>query len=230
MNANERQRGAESRISLPAEPGSVTDQLWTLPNVICVGRFLGSLLLPLVAYSGSETAFVVMVALLFASDWIDGKLAIWLNQRSVLGARIDSVADATFYGMSGLCVVWLKWSEMGGLALWIAAAIGAYVITCAAAYRKYGRLPSYHTYGAKICNWLMLGGLVYWFVWDQIWPLRIALALVSLANLETLMMTLILPKWKADVPTFWHAQSLLTTKSPRHEEFDQPLMDANSRE
>lgn len=185
-----------------------SNRIWTIPNVICGARFFGSLGLLPVAYWGNETAFVILAALLFFSDWIDGKLAIWLDQRSVLGARIDSVADATFYAASGLGVIWLKWSELGSIAIWMGVAIGSYVLTSSAGYFKYGRIPSYHTYGAKATNWIILGGLVLWFVWDLVWPIRIAFVCVTLTNLEATYMTSILPQWIADVPSFWHAQKL----------------------
>jgi cardiolipin synthase len=183
-----------------------SDRLWTIPNVICIGRFFGSLFLIPIAFGGNETLFVIAVLFLFASDWIDGKLAIWLNQRSVLGARIDSVADSTFYVMTGLGAVWLKWSEFGAVFWWIAAAVLSYALTISAALLKYGKMPSYHTYGAKISNWLVMVGMAIWFMWDQPWPLRIALVGVVLTNLETAFITWKLPVWRADVPTFWHAR------------------------
>lgn len=209
--------------------GQRSNQLWTIPNVICIGRFFGSLLLIPIAYSGNGTAFIVTVLLLFASDWIDGKLAIWLRQRSVLGARIDSVADSTFYMMTGLGSLWLKWSEFGAVFWWCAAAVMSYAVTIGVALWKYGKMPSYHTYGAKLSNWLVMAGTAMWFLWDQVWPLRIALAGVVLTNLETAIMTWKLPEWRADVPTLWHSRKYFTTKAQSHGQYDQPRMDANER-
>jgi cardiolipin synthase (CMP-forming) len=225
MNANE-EVGKELR---PAKDDARSNRLWTIPNVICILRFFGSLLLIPIAYAGNEKLFVITVLLLFASDWIDGKLAIWLNQRSVLGARIDSVADSTFYVMTGLGALWLKWSEFGAVFWWCAAAVGSYAMTIGAALWKYGKMPSYHTYGAKISNWLVMVGMAIWFMWDQVWPLRLALVGVVLTNLETTLMTWKLPEWRADVPTLWHARRFFSTKAQRREERAQPRMDANSR-
>lgn len=210
MDANESRTPEQA---LPAEAETRTERLWTIPNVICIGRFLGSLLLIPIAYGGNDTLFVVAVLLLFASDWIDGKLAIWLNQRSVLGARIDSVADSTFYVMTGLGTVWLKWSEFGAVFWWIVAAVVSYVITISAALLKYGKMPSYHTLGAKASNWLVMGGMVIWFLWAQAWPLRLALVGVVLTNFESALMTWLLPTWRANVPTVWHSRKYLTEKA-----------------
>jgi hypothetical protein len=38
-----------------------------------------------------------------------------------------------------------------------------------------------------------------------VWPLRIATVAVSLANLESTIVTVVSKKWLADVPTAWHA-------------------------
>jgi cardiolipin synthase len=195
----------------PAEDAAAprSNHFWTLPNIICIVRFFGSLTLVPIAMYGQETIFLMTALFLFGTDWIDGKIAIWLNQRSVIGARIDSVADATFYGMTGLGVLWLKWSEIPYAAIGIAAALASYAATSGAALYKYGKMPSYHTLGAKACNWLMVGSLAYWFIGKQIWPLNVALGCVTLANLETLYMTWRLPTWNADIPTWLHAHRKL---------------------
>lgn len=197
------------------EPAPEASKIWTIPNAICVARFFGSFVLLPLAYYGAETPFIIAVALLFFSDWIDGKLAIWLNQKSAIGARIDSVADATYYALTGIGITWIKWPEMPEIAWWIAAALASYALTMLFAYFKYGRFPAYHTYGAKASNWFMLAGMIAWFLWDQPWPLRLALAGVVLTNLETTAMTWLLPTWRADVPTLWHARRLYSSASPR---------------
>ena len=70
----------------------------TIPNVICVARFLGSLGILWFAFLGDATVFTIGFVVLSLSDTVDGRLARWLNQRSVFGARLDSASDATLYG------------------------------------------------------------------------------------------------------------------------------------
>jgi cardiolipin synthase (CMP-forming) len=49
------------------------------------------------ALAGQAMPVLVLFLVLEASDWIDGKVAIVLEQRSTLGARLDTVADLTMY-------------------------------------------------------------------------------------------------------------------------------------
>ena len=81
------------------------DSIVTIPNLICIGRMVGSLVLLAIAVAGWRYWFVGLFLALSLSDWIDGKLARWLHQRSDLGARLDSAADAILYAaLIGGCV------------------------------------------------------------------------------------------------------------------------------
>ena len=77
-------------------PSPYHDHYLTIPNVICVVRIIGSIALIPAAVHGYATTFVVGFIALSLSDWIDGKLARWLNQQSVFGARLDSFSDSVF--------------------------------------------------------------------------------------------------------------------------------------
>src|SRR5699024_11804573 len=71
----------------------VKKTFWTAPNVITVLRFL---LVPvfvlLVAEQNYLTAFWVL-AVLGATDWIDGFIARFFNQMSTVGQWLDPLAD-----------------------------------------------------------------------------------------------------------------------------------------
>ena len=180
----------------------------TVPNAICVGRFVGSLFLPVLAYNGHPTGFLIMALILSFSDWIDGKIAIVFDQRSVYGARLDSVADLTMYFgiLWGLIVLsgQIIWPEKW----WLFAALGSYGVTIGFAYWKYGRLPSYHTRGAKTSWFLAILAVVAVILYSEPRPLRFASAFVLITNIETIIMTKVLPTWHADVLTLWHALKL----------------------
>ena len=82
------------------------DAIFTVPNLICFGRLFGSFALFGVALLGWPYWFVGLFLALSLSDWIDGKLARWLHQRSDFGARLDSAADAMLYAalIGGACI------------------------------------------------------------------------------------------------------------------------------
>ena len=89
-----------SKHRTAAEPSAeafVPNRLPTIPNLICGTRLVGSFVLVGIAWFDYSELFLWVFLLLAVSDWIDGKLAILLNQRSVFGARLDSWADAALY-------------------------------------------------------------------------------------------------------------------------------------
>ena len=86
------------------------DRLWTVPNLISGIRILGLIPLAWSAYEGHRTLFLGILLLLLFSDWIDGKLAVALGQKSDLGSRLDSVADWLMYAALGISV-WIVYSD-----------------------------------------------------------------------------------------------------------------------
>ena len=81
---------------VPAPPRP-PDRLLTLPNALSVLRLAGvPLFLWLLLGPHSDlTALAVLVAS-GVSDWLDGKLARWLNQASRFGALLDPAADRLY--------------------------------------------------------------------------------------------------------------------------------------
>ena len=197
--------GTPSRRGEAVDGASAGKRIITLPNVICFLRLAVSPALIVLAVTGYSRAFLILYAALALSDWIDGKLAIWLNQRSSFGARLDTVADVTLYTCLLLGSLVLAGEVISQESLWIGIAVGSYAITVVAGWWKFRRLPSFHTRGAKTAWLLILISAWCVFAYQITWTLRIALLTVALVNIETLLITRILPEWRTDVPSIWHA-------------------------
>ena len=80
-----------------ADREALPDRVWTLPNALSVLRLLG---VPLFLWLllGPEADGWALVVLMVSglTDWLDGKLARWLNQGSRLGALLDPAADRLY--------------------------------------------------------------------------------------------------------------------------------------
>lgn len=183
----------------------VTDRLLTIPNIICGIRLVGSFVLIAIAWWDQSALFLWTFLALAASDWLDGKLAILLNQRSVLGARLDSWADAALYAALFVGALMMYSDLLVSEIAWIVPPVAAYVVSTVACIWKYGRWPSYHTRAAKTGWFLIIVGAIGLFTGWSLWPLRIALAFATLTNLEALAITLISPTWRTDVTSVYHA-------------------------
>ncbi|MFM1896187.1 MAG: CDP-diacylglycerol--glycerol-3-phosphate 3-phosphatidyltransferase [Pseudomonadota bacterium] len=179
--------------------GQVSNRLFTVPNILSFIRLAGSLVLIPLALAMATDAFLWLFLALTVTDWLDGKLAILLNQRSVFGARLDSWADAALYAALAFGLLWMEGSTLRDELLWITVALGSYGVSTLAGFVKYRRWPSYHTRAAKISWFLTLVAVVSLLSgWSMI-PVHIAIAAITLTNLEALLITWLTPTWKSDV-------------------------------
>jgi CDP-diacylglycerol--glycerol-3-phosphate 3-phosphatidyltransferase len=165
----------------------------------------GSFVLIAIAWLDRSELFLWIFLLLAMSDWVDGKLAILLNQRSVFGARLDSWADAALYAALFVGAVMMYGDLLRAEIAWCIPPLATYGISTAVGIWKYRRWPSYHTRAAKIGWFLIMIGAIGLFTDWSLWPLRIALAFAALTNLEALAITVISPTWRTDVTSIYHA-------------------------
>lgn len=78
----------------------------TIPNIITMSRIVSSPLLTLAIVNDMKTAALCGCLAFAVSDWLDGYLAEKLNQKTVLGAFLDPVADKVFIGAVSVGLVW----------------------------------------------------------------------------------------------------------------------------
>jgi len=206
---------AEPREDLSETDVEYRHKYMTIPNVICFIRLFGSLWLYVLATQNRLVLFTSIFIALNLSDWIDGRLARWLHQRSDFGARLDSFADAVLYGGLFFGLFWFRGEVLYREAVWWIVGLLSYLLTTGAGLWKYGRVPSYHTYGAKTSQWFVLTGAICLLLDYSIWPFRVAMVLVTLTNLEATAITWILPKWRADVLTILHVSAADANTGPR---------------
>ena len=93
------------------------DRVWTLPNALSLLRLLGVPVFLWLLLGPEEDGWAVAI-LMFSgfTDWLDGKLARWLDQGSKLGALLDPAADR-LYIVSTLVALALR----GIIPLWVVA-------------------------------------------------------------------------------------------------------------
>lgn len=184
------------------------ERVLTVPNALCFIRLIGSIFVVALAWYDLPRWCLGLSALLLVTDWVDGKLAILLKQQTTFGARLDTVADVSFYTSVGVAVCILRWQLILDEMIWIAPAVGTYALSVLAALFKYHRFPSYHTRMAKI-SWGLISIAIFAVFTDwSVWPLRVAMVGVLLTNLEAIIITMVSPVWRSDVPSLYHALQL----------------------
>ncbi|ANZ38916.1 CDP-diacylglycerol--glycerol-3-phosphate 3-phosphatidyltransferase [Lentzea guizhouensis] len=131
------------------------DRLLTIPNLLSVLRLAG---VPLFLYLllGPQADGWALLVLVFAglSDWLDGKLARWLNQMSRLGALLDPAADRLYV----FCTL-LAFVVRDIVPLWIALVLVAREVVvgiCLLVLRQRGWGPFEVTYLGKAATFNLL--------------------------------------------------------------------------
>ncbi|MEZ5323882.1 MAG: CDP-alcohol phosphatidyltransferase family protein [Verrucomicrobiales bacterium] len=189
----------------PASPDQDTSRFWTLPNVLCVVRFIGSFALLPLALADQSYWFVGLYLMLITSDLIDGPIARKFHQRSDSGAHLDSIADITLNACLLAGVARLCWTTLQHELLIVGLVIGSYCLSQAFGFWKYRRLLSYHTYIAKFSQWLAMLAAVSLILEWSVWPLHVASIIAILGNLEAIAITAVLKRWQTDVQTLFRA-------------------------
>lgn len=186
------------------------NRLWTIPNLISLSRLLGSFVMFGLALGAYTNEFLVLFVFLVVTDWVDGKLAILLNERTVFGARIDSAADFTLASALLWGAAFLRWDVISQELWWIAAPVATYAISSAYGGWKFRRIPTYHTRAAKLSWGFVTVGAVCLIADWATWPFYVATVVVTLTNMEAILLTWNLDDWRVDV------RSLVDVLRQRH--------------
>lgn len=170
-----------------------------LPNALTAVRLAVSPALAVLALAGEGRLFLYLFLALEATDLLDGLAARLLDQRTELGARLDSIADMVMYGLllGGLGV--LEGDVLLGEWPWIALVPVTYAASWILSFGKFGRMPSYHTLTARASYFLVIGATAGLLALDLVWPVRVAAAAVAVTNLEAVAISLVLETPRSDV-------------------------------
>jgi CDP-diacylglycerol--glycerol-3-phosphate 3-phosphatidyltransferase len=205
---------AGGRVSLSeSEGGDASERLLTVPNLLSGLRLVLAPLLLYLAWTGAATAFLVALSISLLSDLCDGWFARRYNQATHLGTLLDSWGDLATYATVPLCAWWL-WPDLIRREAWyVGAIVSAYTFPIVLGYLKYGRLTSYHTYGAKLSAVVMGASALLLFAGGPPLPFRVSTWVLVLAELEEIAITTLLSEWRTNVPSILHARRLL--REPR---------------
>jgi len=189
-----------------------------LPNVLSICRLAAVPPLIYLAWTGRPGIFLACVIASLVSDFLDGLLARALNQVTDLGTRLDSWADFATTLALPICAWWLWPEVIRREAAFLIAALGTYCAAALFGFLKYRLLISYHTWAGKVAAVRRGPTVVVLLVGGPAWPFECATPAFVLAALEEMAITILLPEWRANVPSFWHA--LKTSRPSRSAPFE----------
>jgi CDP-diacylglycerol--glycerol-3-phosphate 3-phosphatidyltransferase len=184
------------------------DRLLSIPNLLSGFRLIAVPFLLYLAWTGRPNLFLSLLAISLLTDSIDGFLARRFFWTSEFGTKLDSWGDFAIYMTVPVCAWWLWPEVIRREAFFVLLVIGAYSLPFIFGFVKFKRLPSYHTWSAKIAAVVMSVAIFILFIFNISWPFHCAAILQALVAFEEISITFLLPERHCNVPSFWHAVKL----------------------
>lgn len=178
-------------------------ELFTIPNLLTSFRFFCAPALLLAAWHNHAPAFLLLLALAFLSDVLDGMIARLTGQVTRFGAVLDSWADMVTYLTVTLCAWWLWPDIVRREGLYVGILVASYLAPVAVGFLKFGALTSYHTWTVKLAAASVGISFYLLFLGGMALPFRIATLLCVLAATEEIVITLISAEMPSDVRSVW---------------------------
>ncbi|MDO9212228.1 MAG: CDP-alcohol phosphatidyltransferase family protein [Methylococcales bacterium] len=175
----------------------------TLPNLLTGFRFIAAPVLLWLAWYGYGIAFMVLLALAFLTDLLDGFVARLMGQVSQFGAVLDSWADVITYLTIAIGCWWLWPDVVRSELVFVVLMVASCLLPAIVGFSKFGCFTSYHTWGVKIAAAAMGLSLYVLFFGGSAIPFRVAAVICILAAIEEIALTLLLPESESNVRSLW---------------------------
>jgi len=138
-------------------------RIYYIINGITLYRLLAApVLLLLILYSRYDV-FKWLLAVSFFTDAIDGYLARRYNAISVLGARLDSIADDLTIAMAIFGIMKLNFQFILHEWVWVAILLLLYILQTGFAFLRYRKMTAFHTYTAKVAAVVQAAFIIAFF-------------------------------------------------------------------
>jgi CDP-diacylglycerol--glycerol-3-phosphate 3-phosphatidyltransferase len=204
----------ETRHMAPPDPAPPV--VWRhVPNALSLARIVCAPVLLLMAAAGERSIYTWVLVTALLSDVADGWIARSFGLQSRLGARLDSLGDSLVW-YAGLAGMFAFQRDVLAAHRWLfGAVVAAWMLENVLAWRRYGRLSSFHTVASKIAGVLLsfyIGVLFLFGHWN--WLLWLAASASLLASAEELWLLALLPRWRADVKGVWWLRSVRIPRRP----------------
>ncbi len=172
-----------------------------LVNGITLYRIVAFPVLVLLIFNKQIDWFKWLLALSFCTDAVDGFFARRFSVTSIAGATLDSVGDdlTVLAGIIGMIVFKNAFFKEEIFPVILLASL--FALQTGIAFIKYGRMTSFHTYAAKIAAVAQGSFLILlFFLPEPLYQLFYSAMLITALELvEEIIITFMLPEWKANV-------------------------------
>jgi CDP-diacylglycerol--glycerol-3-phosphate 3-phosphatidyltransferase len=168
--------------------------------------FLAPVVVWLVYAGAPGPVFAAVIVTAFISDVLDGVVARKLGVATAELRHLDSRVDLVFYATAAWAVWRLEPDVVRSIAIPGLIVIGLDVLRHVFDFVKFGRDAAYHAWSSKAWGFSLAAALVLLLGFGVAKPfVAITVVLGLIAQVEGLLISMILPVWTHDVPTIRHA-------------------------
>jgi len=185
-------------------------RMYYIVNAITLYRLVAVPVLLLLIFTHQVNVFKWLLGLSFFTDVLDGWLARSYKVTSIMGAKLDSVADDCTIVAAIIGVMVLKPEFLKQQMLLIGILLALFIIQTIMALVKYGKISSFHTYSAKCAAFLQGSFLILLFFLPQPPEILfyIAFAVTAMDLIEEIILVIMLPEWSVNVKgLYWLLKS-----------------------
>jgi CDP-diacylglycerol--glycerol-3-phosphate 3-phosphatidyltransferase len=159
-----------------------------LPNFISLYRLLAFPVILMMALTGNETWFVILLCASLISDVLDGNLARLLKLQTNFGAALDNLADICTYAMALLGLFVFKWDVIEPHALILYIFLAVFVLSYIVSFARFGKIPGLHLYSAVSAGYVQSIFFFVLFVFGFYpWMYYLAVGWGALAYIEKIL-------------------------------------------
>jgi len=168
------------------------ENILNVPNAISFYRLITFPIILILALTGQELWFVVLICINLVSDILDGFIARTFKLTTRFGAALDNLADMGTYilALTGLFI--FRWNDVQPHAWFLYIFLAIFVLSYIVAFIRFGKIPGLHLYGAVAAGYIQGTFFFVLFVWGfNLWFYYIAIGWGILAYIEKIFVLLV---------------------------------------
>ncbi len=124
------------------------ENVLNVPNFISLYRLLAFPVILVMAITGREQWYVILLCISLVSDVLDGNIARLLKLQTHFGAALDNLADICTYAMAILGLFVFKWADIEPHSWILFLFLGIFVFSYIVSFLRFGKIPGLHLYSA----------------------------------------------------------------------------------
>ncbi|TVR34883.1 MAG: CDP-alcohol phosphatidyltransferase family protein [Spirochaetaceae bacterium] len=167
------------------------ENVLTVPNMISLYRLLMFPVILVLALSGNERWFVILLCINLVSDILDGQIARRFGLVTRLGGALDNLADMGTYALALYGIFRFRWAEIRPHAWLLYLFLAVFVLSYVVAFVRFGKIPGLHLYAAVAAGYLQGAFFFVLFVWGfELWFYVLAIGWGVVAYIEKIAVLL----------------------------------------